>query len=321
MTTRIPELPHRSDRLFLIDGGLETTLVFHDGIDLPHFAAFDLLRRIGGLAHLQHYYRRYAEIARDVGAGFILEAPTWRANGDWGRKLGYDAQALRAANVVAVEMMVALREELATQTSPMVVSGCIGPRGDGYAAGTVMTPEAAEAYHAPQIAAFVEAGAEMATAMTMTHAGEAIGIVRAARAAGLPIAISFTVETDGRLPDGTPLPAAIAAVDDRTNGGAAYFMINCAHPSHFADALMPGARWMDRVQGLRANASRLSHAELDCCQTLDAGNPEALGEDYAILRRVFPKLRVLGGCCGTDDRHIAAIARHCTGRARHHAAA
>jgi len=132
--------------------------------------------------------------------------------------------------------------------------------------------------------------------------------------AGVPAVISFTVETDGRLPSGQPLVEAVEQVDLETDGGPAYFMINCAHPTHFEHLFEdPELAWTERILGLRANASTRSHAELDQAEDLDDGDPEDLGERYAQLRRHLPELRVLGGCCGTDHRHVTAITTACFG--------
>jgi len=304
-------LPQMDGGLFLTDGGLETTLVYHDGRDLPEFAAFDLMRTKSGAERLRAYFTRYAEIARGDGTGFILESPTWRASADWGEKLGYSRDALRAVNAESLELMVDLRDALETDTSPMVISGCIGPRGDGYIAGRIMTAEAAAAYHGEQIGVFAASEADMVAALTMTNTPEAIGITRAARATGLPAAIAFTVETDGRLPTGDSLKTAIETVDAATDKGPAYYMINCAHPTHFADRLKCGEDWTTRIQGIHANASSCSHAELDASTELDDGNPVEFGAQYADLRRHFPWINVLGGCCGTDHRHIERISAAC----------
>ena len=306
-------LPQLDGGLFLTDGGIETTLIFQDGFDLPFFAAFSLLRTGRGRDALRRYYRRHASIAVERGVGFVLESATWRASADWGARLGYSPSELDAANRAAIELLHGLRRELATEQTPMVVSGCVGPRGDGYRADAVMTPAAAQAYHANQIRVFAASGADLATAITMTNSGEAIGIVRAARAEGLPVVISFTVETDGRLPSGETLPEAIAAVDGETGAAAEYFMINCAHPSHFAGTLDSGSRsdWVRRIRGVRANASACSHAELDEATTLDSGDPIDLGLRYRSLRSQFHHLSVLGGCCGTDHRHIERICDAC----------
>jgi S-methylmethionine-dependent homocysteine/selenocysteine methylase len=303
-------LPQRSGALFLTDGGIETTLIFQDGFDLPHFAAFQLLRDAKGRDALIRYYERYIAIAKAERMGFVLESPTWRASADWGAKLGYSADDIVAANRDAAQLMHALRARHETAASPMVVSGCVGPRGDGYDPGQVMTALDAEDYHRLQIGAFADAGADMVSAITMTNANEAIGITRAAAKAGMPVVISFTVETDGRLPTGQSLIDAICEVDVVTGKGPAYYMINCAHPAHFQDVL-PNEPWTRRLGGLRANASRRSHQELNDSPDLDAGNPVELSAEYRDLLHRHPQINVLGGCCGTDHRHVECIALAC----------
>ncbi len=307
MSTKTKALPQMEGGLFLTDGGLETSLIFHEGWELPHFAAFHLLKDEAGTAALRTYYERYLAIAQANGLGFVLESPTWRASSGWGEDLGYSAEKLDAVNRSAIELMRELRDENRGAGVDFVVSGCIGPQGDGYSPEELLTAEEAQAYHAPQIASFAAAGADMVSAITMTYPEEAIGIARAAGEAGIPSAISFTVETDGRLPNGEGLGEAIERTDAETGGAPAYYMVNCAHPTHFEDVL-DGAGWTERIAGLRANASRMSHAELDEAAQLDAGDPEDLGRRYAELRDRLPGLSVVGGCCGTDDRHVAAIA-------------
>jgi S-methylmethionine-dependent homocysteine/selenocysteine methylase len=305
-------LPHLSDRLFLSDGGIETSLIYLDGFELPMFAAFDLFKSEEGRKGLRNYFVRYASIARTHGLGFILESPTWRANPDWASKLGYSLDALARINGEAIALMIDIRNEFETALSPMVISGCLGPRGDGYDPGKKMTASEAEDYHAFQTQIFAGSEADLVTAITMNYVEEAIGIARAAAAAHVPSVISFTLETDGRLPTGQTLESAIGEVDDATDAAPAYYMINCAHPSHFEDVLNGNAAWMDRIHGLRANASKRSHAELDAATELDAGDPRDLGRQYAALRRKLRKLNVVGGCCGTDHRHIEQIAFSCT---------
>lgn len=302
-------LPQQEGGWFLTDGGIETTLIFDEGIALPEFAAFVLLDDPAGRDTLARYYRRYLDIAAGApGAGFILESPTWRASSEWGAKVGYDAVALRRVNADAIGLMTTLRDEYVKRiVGPIVVSGCHGPRGDGYVAGQPMTGNDAMHYHAPQATALAAAGADMLTAITMTTSGEAIGVARASAAVGLPCVISFTVETDGRLPSGESLRDAIEHTDDETDDAPGYYMVNCAHPTHFEFVLRAGDAWTQRIGGLRANASRKSHAELDAATELDAGDPQDLGERYRRLRTPLPRLNVLGGCCGTDHRHVAAI--------------
>lgn len=296
-----------SERPYLADGGLETTLIYHHGIDLPSFAAFPLYETEDGRAALTRYYDAHIGIARDAGTGFVLDTATWRAGTRWGGTLGYDAAAIRDLNARAVRFAHGLRREHETEATPILVAGVVGPSGDGYALGQELSPEAAEALHRDQIEALTEAGADLAVVMTMTHGGEAIGAARAAVAAGIPVAVSFTVETDGRLPSGETLAEVVEATDAATGGAPLFFMVNCAHPTHFAGAL--DGDWVRRVGGVRANASRLSHAELDAAEALDAGDPEEFGRLSAALRGALPGLKVLGGCCGTDHRHIGCVSR------------
>ena len=306
-------LPQLGSQLFLTDGGLETTLIFHNGIDLPPFASFDLLHTAAGRAMLHDYFLPYIETARTAGLGFILESPTWRANPEWAAKMGYSREALAAVNRDAIDLMAEVRFNFETPEMPMVISGNIGPRGDGYVAGAEMTPEAAAEYHDDQIKVFADSDADMVAAFTMTNVNEALGVVMAAQRHHMPAAISFTVETDGRLPSGQSLAEAIAAVDRATGNGPAYYMINCAHPTHFEGTLAGAGDWTNRIRGIRANASKRSHAELDCAPDLDAGDPAELGRQYRDLLRAFPQMRVFGGCCGTDHRHVAHICASCTG--------
>jgi len=304
-------LPQLGGDLFLTDGGIETTLIFHDGLELPDFAAYALLSRTEGEAALQKYFRAYAGLARRFGVGVILESATWRASRDWAERLGHSSRELADLNRAAIRQLEGIRAEFQTARTRTVISGCVGPRGDGYNPTGVMSAEAAEAYHSEQVRILADSAADLVTAITMNYVEEAIGIARAARRVGMPAVISFTVETDGRLPTGDTLQAAIERVDTATAAYPAYYMINCAHPSHFERVLDEKQPWTQRVRGLRANASRQSHAELNEATTLDIGDPAELGREYAELKRRLQRLNVLGGCCGTDHRHVEQIATAC----------
>ncbi|AYD01882.1 homocysteine S-methyltransferase family protein [Neorhizobium sp. NCHU2750] len=307
-------LPHPGEAIFLTDGGLETTLIFHRGLDLPHFASFPLIDDEAGRAELDAYYGTYLSIARDKGCGFVLDTPTWRANPDWAAKLGYDLASLRAINIRSVDYIAGLREKWRKPGMPILLNGVIGPRGDAYQQGQMSVAEA-EDYHAHQIGAFAETPVDMLSAVTLNTTEEAIGVTRAAKAVGLPVVISFTVETDGRLAGGMPLREAIETTDGMTDNGPAYYMINCAHPVHFEGILADSEGWQERIGGLRANASSKSHAELDEATEIDIGDPEDLGRRYRSLTLRHPSISVLGGCCGTDHRHVAAICEACMPRA------
>jgi S-methylmethionine-dependent homocysteine/selenocysteine methylase len=298
--------------MFITDSGLETSLVFHKGYDLPLFAAFPLNDDENGLADLREYYEAHAKIAVRSRAGFVLETHTWRANRDWANELGYNSQTLREANLKCVALMENIRNEYELPECPMVISGCIGPRGDGYRVDLEMSIDEAKNYHLEQVKTFTESSADFVSAFTLNYVNEAIGIVLAAQECGIPVVISFTTETDGKLPNGCTLAEAIEMVDAVTGNGPSYYMINCAHPDHFEDALIDGEKWTQRIRGIRANASRLSHAELDEAEELDSGDPIELAGLYRQLRQKFPHFSILGGCCGTDHRHIHEISQSCS---------
>lgn len=301
-------VPQLGPQIYLTDTGLETTLIFRDHYELPSFASFVLLGTEDGRQRITEYYRTHATIAQAVGAGFIFESVGWRASKDWGERLGYSPVELDQANRDSITLMADIQREFDSAEMSTVLSGCIGPRGDAYSPATTMTEEEAEAYHRDQIRTYSETEADMVSALTMSYTSEAIGIVRAAASLDMPVAISFTVETDGSLPSGAKLGDAIKSVDEATGHAAAYFMINCAHPLHFETALDENADWAQRIRGIRANSSRKSHAELDESEELDAGDPEELAGDYVRLRTRLPNITVLGGCCGTDESHLQKIA-------------
>ncbi len=304
-------LPQMGDQMFMTDGGLETTLIFQQGVDLPEFAAIDQFRTDSGRLRVELYFRQYLDLARAQGMPFVLESPTWRSSPGWCEALEYTVEQMDDLNRTAIDMMIRLREEYETATAPIVVSGCIGPEGDGYSPEQMMSAEQAETYHQHQVDLFAESGVDVVTGVTIPYVEEAIGIVRAANNAGVPSVIAFTVETDGRLVTGQRLGDAIREVDLATGGGPAYYMINCAHPTHFQSVLQEDAGWKERIRGIRANASKCSHAELDEAEELDDGNPIEFGQDYVRLKEQLPWLSVIGGCCGTDIRHIAEIVKTC----------
>lgn len=307
MTKYRHHLPQLDGGLFLNDAGLETDLIFNHGIDIPEFAAHTLLTNEDGRAALQRYMEGFLTLAGETGTGFVLDTQTWRAQTHFSQELGQDAAALRAANRAAVEFAAGLRDQYASNEGPIVINGLIGPRGDAYAPDQEIAAKEAQVYHSEQLGWLAETDVDMVTALTFTQADEAIGVVRAAEELGLPVVVSFTVETDGNLPTGQPLADAILAVDNATDSAAAYFMVNCAHPDHFV-GLMTDESWAHRIRGLRCNASRMSHAELDESEVLDDGDPQELAAGYSSLKTTLPWLNVFGGCCGSDLRHVTAIA-------------
>lgn len=302
---------------FITDGGLETTLIFENNIDLPEFAAFPLIFDEQGRKILQEYYHPYLDLAVNNSLGFILESPTWRASKAWGKKLGYSAQQLKEANHQSIALLKDLKDTYKSRMNPIFISGCIGPQGDGYHIDTKMTIPEAKEYHSTQIQSLKEAGADIVSAFTMTYVEEAIGITHAAKEHEIPVVIAFTVETDGRLPSGQPLGSAIIETDKATENEPLYYMVNCAHPDHFERVLHNSQDWKSRIRGIRANASCKSHTELDESTELDRGNPEQLAEDYSRLQKILTNLNIYGGCCGTNHEHVQAI---CSSIALHHPA-
>lgn len=314
MTKYRSNLPQHSGKICITDGGMETDLIFNKQISLPEFASYDLLRTQDGYEFLYQYFTVYADIARRFGVGLILETPTWRANPDWGEKIGDSSEAIHQLNLKAVVLVEQIRQDFETAETPIVSSGCIGPRRDGYRPDIIMTVSQAQCYHSQQISTFAQSRADMVSALTLNYINEAIGITLAAKAFNLPVSISFTLETDGKLPSGDTLEQAIKAVDAATDSYPAYFMINCAHPTHFCH-ILGNETCNNRLRGIRANASCSSHAELDEAEELDDGNPQELGEQLADIRRQSPQINVIGGCCGTDHRHIELIAFCCSSTA------
>jgi S-methylmethionine-dependent homocysteine/selenocysteine methylase len=306
------DLPQLTGGLFLTDGGIETDLIFNQGISIREFAAHTLLADARSRNAVATYFRDFLQLARSLGTGFVLDSQTWKAHSHWASDLGSSEEELRQSNRESVDFISELREEFSANDEPIVLNGIIGPQGDAYAPQAELATHEAENYHAQQLGWLAETEIDMVTATTFTQADEAIGFVRAANKVGLPAVISFTVETDGKLPTGLPLSAAIEAVDAATDACAAYYMVNCAHPDHFFHELEESP-WAHRIRGLRCNASRLSHAELDACETLDSGNPVEMAQQYAEIRQRLPWINVFGGCCGSDFRHIREIARSLLG--------
>ena len=304
-------LPQLSGKIFLTDGGLETNLVFNDGFDLPYFAAFNLLNEPKAQESFQKWFHAHCQLAKAYKVGFVLESLTWRASRDWATKLGYSQENLVEILHKSIEMFASYRHEYEDEDTKIVFSGCVGPRGDGYTPDKLMSVAEAEDYHSLQIETLSKTDADMLSVLTLNYVEEAVGIARAAKSFDMPVVISFTLETDGKLPSGQNLKDAIRQVEDETDEAPAYYMINCAHPTHFENIVSTGESWLQKIRCLRANSSTCSHAELDEAEELDDGNPEELGMQYRELRKKLPNLNVLGGCCGTDYRHIEAICKAC----------
>lgn len=300
-------LPQLSSDIFMTDGGVLTTMIFKERTNTPYHSVFPLLYTDEGYQILLRYNTTYAALARKYEVGLVLESDSWHANSDWGEKLGYTAEDLVKADQKAIQLLYEVREKYETPNTPIVICGCVGPRGDGYEPTRIMSVKEAEEYHLPQIKSLSEAGADMVSVATMNYVEEALGFVKAAQSVSIPVVVSFTVETNGNLPSGQSLKDAIERIDKETNNGPVYYMINCAHPVHFRDILVPTESWTRRIRGIRANASKKSHAELNECETLDEGDPMELGDELGKLVGRLENLIVVGGCCGTDEKHVEEI--------------
>ena len=304
-------LPQLSGNLFLADAGVETDLIFNHGIEIREFAAHTLLPDPKGRAALAGYFEGFLKLANEQDAGFVLDTVTWKAHRHWAEKLGATESDLKAANEACVRFIEDLRARFADSAKPIVLNGVIGPRGDAYRPEQVIAIDAAEEYFSQQLGWLAATEVDMVTALTFNQAGEAAGLARAARTVGLPVVVSFTVETNGALPTGQSIADAITEVDAATESYPAYYMINCAHPTHFDHVLEAGEAWTGRLGALRANSSSKSHEELNESPTIDEGNPQELGGQYKALLGRHPHFRVLGGCCGTDHRHMDCISTAC----------
>lgn len=294
--------PMKPEEIWMSWTGMETDLIFNKGYELPEFAAFPMIDNPDGRERLEGYYEELIKIGRDTNVGIILNTPTWMANPDRAIGVGYGADDLPRVthDAVALARGVAQKhDDVAT-----LVSVQIGPQGDGYKPG-IAAIDASAAYHAPQIMAAKTSDADLVSAYTLGSTGEAIGISIAANRIGVPALISYTVETDGKLADGTSLAEAVLALSEQAKPAA--IMVNCAHPDHISNGLDGGA-WEAKLSGIIANASRQSHAELDECEVLDDGDPEELSLQLAELKKAHSGLTVFGGCCGTDLRHLRATA-------------
>lgn len=314
-------LPQLSGGIFLTDAGLETDMVFNHGFELPAFAAHTLLSSAKGREALTGYFGRFLELAARNRFGYVLDVMTWRAQRWFADELGASIEELKKANEDAVAFAAKIRRAHESKVSPIVLNACLGPRGDGYSPDEILTTDEAEAYHAEQLSWLADTDVDMVTALTFNQSEEAIGAVRAAGRFQLPIVVSFTVETDGRLPSGQPLKGAIADVEAETGRAPAYYMINCAHPDHFACIVQDGSSWLRHIRGFRCNASRCSHAELDESESLDDGDPKEFGDLNHELSRILPWANVFGGCCGSDFRHVEETVRALTATSDHQATA
>ena len=307
MPHKSPVLPHETDRIFLTDGGTETWLEYKRDFKLTNFSAFHLLNDPEATKAIREYYIKTAQVAQELGTGFIFDSLTYRASRDWGDLLGYSKDSLAEMNQRCLTLYREIAEEVGLLPEDTVISGNIGPGGDAYQLNETLTAENSEEYHIDQVQTFKSAAVDIVTGLTLNSVQEAVGIARAAAKVGLPSVISFTLEKNRRLRSGETLQQAIELVDDAADVAPAYYMINCSHPVDYGPALEPKP-WAKRIRGLRSNASSLDHGTLCQLGHLEEGDPEELAQQNGDFKKSFPHINVFGGCCGTDFVHVKKIA-------------
>ena len=308
MANDFPPRLHR--KFYLTEGGTETEILYKWGFELPEFAMFPLLDNPEADAVIRNIYRRYFDVAEARDTGLLILGHDYRASPDWGKKLGYSPDALAKMQRRTIRFLADMRAEYKGRVTDAYIAGCIGPRGDAYGTGGDITAAQAEDYHSVQLTTLKDTDADMAIAMTFNNIPEAVGVIRAATALAIPVGISLTLTTDSRLRSGPTLREAVETIDERTDGGAAWFGTNCAHPLEFEPALADDGPWTDRLRYIRPNAVKMEQVALCKLGHLEDGDPVELGQQMGEVARRFPLADILGGCCGTDERHLDEIAKN-----------
>jgi homocysteine S-methyltransferase len=296
---------------YLTEGGQETEILYKYGYELPHFAMYPLLDNPRAMTELRGMYGRYLDTAARHGFGVIIGGLDYRASPDWASLLGYSGEALAEMQMRAIDFLREVATPYQAQVPALVYAGILGPRGDAYELNKTITAVEAEDYHSEQLATLARARVDLVEAMTFNSVEEVIGLSRAASRAGLPLAVSFTLDNStSRLVSGPSLKEAIETVDAQTGDDRpAFYGINCSHPLEFMPAIEPGD-WFERVRCLRPNAAMMDKISLCTLGHLESGDPVQLGELMGGLARRYPHLDIWGGCCGTWDTHLDEIARN-----------
>jgi S-methylmethionine-dependent homocysteine/selenocysteine methylase len=305
------DIPPRLDgRFYLTEGGTETEVLYKWGFELPEFAMYPLLDNAEAHEVIKNIYRRYFEAAERHDTGMLILGHDYRASPDWGAKLGYSPEGLAEMQRRTIEFLDGMRREYEGRVRDVYIGGCIGPRGDAYGTGGDISEAEAEAYHSVQLTTLGSTRADLAVATTFNNIPEAVGVVRAAERIGIPIGVNLTLTTEGRLRSGPTLREAVETIEERTNGAAAWFGTNCAHPLEFAGALADAGPWLERLRCIRPNAVQMDQIALCKLGHLEDGDPVELGQQMGEVARLLPRADILGGCCGTDERHLGEIAKN-----------
>jgi homocysteine S-methyltransferase len=295
---------------YLTEGGQETEIMYKYGYELPHFAMFPLLDNPRAVAELRGMYDRYLDTAARHGFGVVMGGLDYRASPDWAALLGYRGEALAEMQLRSIDFLRDAAKPYQGQVPAILYAGIVGPRGDAYERNQTITASEAEDYHSEQLATLVRADVDLVEAMTFNSIDEVIGLARAARSVGLPLSVSFTLDNSTqRLVSGPSLREAIETVDAQAGDDRpTFYGINCSHPLEFMPAIEPGP-WFERVRVLRPNAAMMDKISLCTLGHLEAGDPAHLGELMGGLAKQYPHIDMWGGCCGTWDTHLDAIAR------------
>lgn len=299
--------PFQDGLLYLTEAGTETEVLYKEGYELPHFAMWTLLDNPEAMERIGDMYRRYLDVAAENETGIVLCGFDYRASPDWAALLDVDRDGLREVIHRGIGFLRDVSDPYRDRVPHILLGGSIGPRGDAYSRGEPVTADSAEEYHSFQIACLKEAGADIACAHTFNNIPEAVGVARAARAEGLPLAMYFSLDSSSRLNTGPSLRDAVIETDSQTGNAPLFYGLNCSHPVEFEPALEPGD-WIDRLRSIRPNASKMEKIALCKLGHLEDGDPDELGAQMGDLARRYPHMDIMGGCCGTDERHLSRIA-------------
>jgi homocysteine S-methyltransferase len=299
----------KEGRFYLSEGGSETELMYKYGFELPHFAMFPLLNNSDAVLKMREMYISYLEVAAKHKICALMGGLDYRASPDWGELLGYSPEGLAEANLQSIEFLREIANEYTSEIPGILIQGYIGPRGDAYERNENITENEAEDYHSVQLETLKKADVDLAHALTFNNIPESIGVARAAAKIGVPLGISLRLDSSSKLNSGPSLVEAITAIDKETDQSPEFYSINCSHPLEYEPAIEPGD-WINRVRGVRPNASKLEKIALCQIGHLEEGDPVELGEQCGDLARRYPHMDLWGGCCGTWNRHLEEIAKN-----------